>query len=204
MPCGCGVPRIHALHAALVFVSSCTLVYEKRPETCIKHNHREIYTTQRTHAHGPSAHARAHAAHAVWSPFCATTRSQAHACSPAANPSPRCRRASEGAGRWWRPEGSKPAARRRAGASQRERATRRGRLIEQARCAPAQRESRRVRGARRRPSGPSTRAASGGALKVARPVRGQWPDHVRVQREPQTANSDAPVARRRSRAAAPR
>ena len=186
-------------------MSSCTLAYEKRPETCTctcrKHNFREIYTTQRTHAHGPSAHA---CAHAIRSRFCATTRSQAHGCSPTASPSPRCPRASEGPYRRWRPEGSRPAARRRVTVSQQELAQRHGRLIEQARCAPAERESRRVRGAIRRPSSPPTRVATSGVLKVGRPARGQWRDHVRVLREPQTANRDAPVARRRSRAAAPR
>ena len=48
------------------------------------------------------------------------------------------------------------------------------------------------------------RVLQAAARLAPRPARGQWPDHVRVQREHQMANSDSPIARRRSRLAAPR
>ena len=66
------------------------------------------------------------------------------------------------------------------------------------------RESRRRRRGRRWPSGSPTRAASGGSLGAAAGARTMATDHVRVQREHQMANSDSPIARRRSRLAAPR
>jgi len=76
--------------------------------------------------------------------------------------------------------------------------------IKRARYAPPLRESRRRRRGRRRPSGSPTRAASGGSLGAAAGARTMATDHVRVQREHQMANSDSPIARRRSRLAAPR
>ena len=76
--------------------------------------------------------------------------------------------------------------------------------IKRARCAPPLRGSRRRRRGRRGPSGRPRvpQAAARLAPRGRREVNGK--QHVRAQREHQPANSDAPVARRRSRPAAPR
>ena len=91
-----------------------------------------------------------------------------------------------------------------AGESLRERAWHGSMAIKRARCAPPLRRSRRRRRGRRGPSGRPRvpQAAARLAPRGRREVNGK--EHVRVQREHQMANRDAPVALRRSRPAAPR
>ena len=75
---------------------------------------------------------------------------------------------------------------------------------ERASCAPhpARDAPRPTR--RRCPTAPSKHLASAGALRAARPPRGQWPGARRESVVPQTAISDAPTARRQRSSAAPR